>query len=72
MSYLSMKDFAGDVLITWASGDPTDAGEMPSILSNSGLSPRIIDFQLFVWQDGEAPGDGGWEGVYFKTISVHF
>jgi len=48
-------------------------GEIPSILSNSGLSLSIIVFQSAVCCSSEGlaePGDGGNEGVYFKTMSV--
>lgn len=38
---------------------------IPSTLSNSGLSLKMIDFQ-----SADAPGEGGWDGVYLRTISV--
>jgi len=53
----------------WADAD----GETPSMLSNSGLSLRIIDFQLAdcsATRGHGEPGEGGSEGVYLRTISV--
>ena len=48
-------------------------GEIPSMLSNSGLSLSIIDFQSADCSSSEGlldPGDGGNVGVYLRTMSV--
>ena len=47
-------------------------GEIPSMLSNSGFSLSIIDFQLADCSSSERldPGDGGNWGVYLRTMSV--
>lgn len=65
------KDRGQAALIDLTSALADVDGEIPSMLSNSGLSLRIIAFQS---ADCSAilgdPGDGGWVGVYFKTMSV--
>lgn len=48
-------------------------GDIPSMLSNAGLSLSIMDFQSAVCSSSEGlldPGDGGNVGVYLRTISV--
>lgn len=49
-------------------------GAIPSMLSNSGLSLRMIDFQSADCsaspREHPEPGDGGCVGVYLRTISA--
>lgn len=66
-----MNERGQPALIDLISALAESVGEMPSMLSNSELSLRTITFQS---ADCSArlgdPGDGGWVGVYFKTMSV--
>jgi hypothetical protein len=60
------------MFLTVALADAKD--EAPSMLSNLGLSLRMIDFQSADCSAacfGQAAlGDGGCDGVYLRTISV--
>lgn len=69
-----MKGF-DDALILLISALADEEGDTSSMLSSSGLSPRMIAFQSAACSSAQrrenAPGEGGWEGVYLSTMSVH-